>query len=241
MATIRGTAGRDTLVGTSLADTIFGDGDNDTIDGGAGIDKMFGDTGNDTFLGGEGADTMDGGADVDTVSYAQSSSGVKVNLATGVGYSGQAEGDTLISIENVTGSQHRDYLFGSEGRNMINGGSGNDIISAGGENDVVIGGGGNDTLSGGSGSDIFGFSTSQFANLNGADVISDFEVGVDVLQFGNRGYGGSGAVESLEDLSFSQVGNNTVISYGYHGESITLTGVSVAELHLHASTDFLFS
>ena len=47
--------------------------------------------------------------------------------------------------------------------------------------------------------------------------------------------------ESLNDLSFSQVGNDTVISFGNYGESITLTGVSVAQLHLHASTDFLFS
>ena len=243
MANIRGTGGRDTLVGTSLADVILGGGDDDTIDGGAGIDKMFGEAGNDTFLGGDGADTMDGGADVDTVTYAQSASGVKVSLATGNGSGGQAEGDTLISIENLTGSQHRDFLFGSDGGNTINGGRGNDVISAGGDNDVVIGGGGNDTLSGGSGSDHFAFATSRWSNISGVDVITDFQVGVDVLEF--RSGGGWGApqssVDSLDDLSFSQVGNDTVISFGYHGESITLTGVSVAELHLHASTDFLFS
>jgi hypothetical protein len=62
---------------------------------------------------------------------------------------------------------------------------------------------------------------------------------VDVLEFRTSGWGGH--VESLNDLSFSQVGNDTVISYGNQGESITLTGVNVAELHLHASTDFLFS
>jgi Ca2+-binding RTX toxin-like protein len=243
MATIKGTAGRDTLVGTSLADTIFGGGDDDTIDGGAGIDKMFGESGNDTFLGGDGADTMDGGADVDTVTYAQSSSGVKVNLATGLSYGGQAEGDTPISIENLTGSQHRDILVGSDGRNTINGGQGNDLISAGGDNDVVIGGGGNDTLLGGSGSDHFVFATSRWSNISGVDVIADFQVGVDVLEF--RSGGGWGApqssVDGLDDLTFSQVGNDTVISFGYHGESITLTGVNLAELHLHASTDFLFS
>ena len=146
MATIKGTTGRDSLVGTSLADTMFGGADDDTIDGGAGIDKMFGETGNDTFLGGEGADSMDGGADVDTVTYAQSTSGVKVNLGTGLGYGGQAEGDTLVSIENVTGSQYRDILVGTNGRNTINGGKGNDFIAAGGDNDVIIGGGGDDTL-----------------------------------------------------------------------------------------------
>jgi Ca2+-binding RTX toxin-like protein len=242
MATIKGTSGRDTLIGTSLADTIFGGADNDTIDGGAGIDKIFGESGNDTFLGGEGADTMDGGADVDTVTYAQSPSGVKVNLATGLGYGGHAEGDTLISIENVTGSQYRDILIGSDGRNTINGGKGNDFIAAGGDNDVVIGGSGDDTLSGGSGSDTFVFVSSVYSNQNGADVITDFQVGVDVLDFRGGGWGRPpSAVDSLDDLLFSQVGNDTVISYGYYGESITLTGVNLAELHLHASTDFLFS
>jgi hypothetical protein len=70
-------------------------------------------------------------------------------------------------------------------------------------------------------------------------VISDFQVGVDVLEF--RSAFSTGQVESLDDLAFSQVGNDTVISYGYTGESITLTGVNLAELQLHASTDFLFS
>jgi len=203
---------------------------------------MFGETGNDTFLGGDGADTMDGGADVDTVSYAASTSGVKVSLATGKGSGGQAEGDTLISIENLTGSQHRDYLFGSDGRNTINGGRGNDVISAGGDNDVVIGAAGGDVLTGGHGSDTFVFASSVYSNQNGADVISDFQVGVDVLEFRGGGWGmPPSAVHDLDDLTFSQVGNDTVISYGYYGESITLTGVNLAELHLHASTDFLFS
>ena len=241
MANIRGTAGKDTLNGTSLADVILGGGDDDTIDGGAGNDKMFGETGNDTFLGGDGVDTMDGGADVDTVTYAQSTSGVKVSLATGNGSGGQAEGDTLISIENLTGSQHRDFLFGSDGSNTINGGQGNDLISAGGGNDVVFGGTGNDVLSGGGGSDTFVFSSGHFfgGNNNGADIITDFQVGVDVLEFRSGGW--AGHVESLNDLSFSQVGNDTVISFGNQGELITMTGVNVAELHLHASTDFLFS
>ena len=70
-------------------------------------------------------------------------------------------------------------------------------------------------------------------------MITDFQVGVDVLEFRSGGW--ARPVESLNDLSFSQVGNDTVISFGNHGESITLTGVNVAELHLHASTDFLFS
>jgi Ca2+-binding RTX toxin-like protein len=115
MATIIGTAGKDTLVGTNLVDTINGGAGDDIIDGGAGDDKMAGDTGNDTFLGGAGADSMDGGAGVDTVTYAASTAGVKVLLGTGRGYGGQAEGDTLTSIENVTGSQLETFLVAPMG------------------------------------------------------------------------------------------------------------------------------
>ncbi len=240
MAMIKGTAGKDTLIGTNLFDTINGGGGDDIIDGGAGNDKMAGDTGNDTFLGGEGADYMDGGAGVDTVTYADSAAGVKVFLGTGKGYGGQAEGDTLVSIENVTGSQYRDMLIGTDGSNTINGGAGNDTISAGGDNDFVIGGHGDDFLTGGSGADTFVFRSLPWSAPNGVDVISDFQVGVDVLEF-HSAYSGGGQVESLDDLTFSQVGNDTVISYGDYGELITLLGVDQAQLHLHAATDFLFS
>ena len=240
MAMIKGTAGRDTLVGTSLYDTIHGDDGDDTIDGGAGNDKMAGGNGNDTFLGGDGADQMDGGVGVDRRHYAASAAGVKVFLETGRAYGGQAEGDTLISIENVTGSQYRDVLGGTDGRNTIDGGQGNDTISAGGDNDVIIGGLGDDFLTGGSGADTFVFSSALYGIRNGTDVISDFQVGVDVLEFQSRSLHG-GQAESSDDLTFSQVGNDTVVSYGYSGESITLTGVDLAELQLHTATDFLFS
>ena len=40
----------------------------------------------------------------------------------------QAEGDTFVNIENVTGSQYRDTLFGTDGRNTINGGGGDEPL-----------------------------------------------------------------------------------------------------------------
>jgi hypothetical protein len=44
------------------------------------------------------------------VFYGDSTAGVGVNLATGRGVGGSAEGDTLISIENVFGSNFNDTL-----------------------------------------------------------------------------------------------------------------------------------
>ena len=42
-----------------------------------------------------------------TASYEHSASAVNVSLATGTGHGGDAEGDTLINIENLTGSGKR--------------------------------------------------------------------------------------------------------------------------------------
>ena len=60
-----------------------------------------------------GADALDGGAGIDTASYAASSAGVSVSLMTGLGSGGDAQGDTLIRIENLTGSALDDTLEGN--------------------------------------------------------------------------------------------------------------------------------
>ena len=137
MATINGTNGSDSLYGTGLGDTINGLNGNDAL-------KGFG-----------GADRLDGGAGIDTVFYGDSSAGVGINLATGRGVGGSAQGDTLISIENVFGSNFNDTLTGNSGANQLHGGEGNDVIKGGGGNDFLDGGNGNDIL----GCDVFGQST----------------------------------------------------------------------------------
>ena len=147
MATINGTNGGDSLYGGAAADVINGLNGNDTL-------KGFG-----------GADRLDGGNGIDTVFYGDSSAGVGINLATGRGVGGSAEGDTLISIENVFGSNFNDTLTGTSGANQLHGQDGNDVIKGGGGNDFLDGGNGNDilvsgiwdasTLDGGAGDDTF--------------------------------------------------------------------------------------
>ena len=111
MAIINGTNGSDTLNGTPGDDFIFGQGGSDVIAG----------------LG--GADFIDGGAGADTATYAASLAGVNVSLATGQGSGGDAEGDTLANIENLTGSAFDDTLEGSSGNNVLAGGDGTDTVS----------------------------------------------------------------------------------------------------------------
>src|SRR5262245_28395109 len=138
--------------------------------------------------------------------------------------------------DRLVGTSTYDTINGDAGDDTIDGGAGNDKISGGAGNDVLFGSYGNDQLSGGGGSDTFVFST-FYGNPNGVDVITDFQVGLDVLHFAKPGW----QTASMNDLTFSQVGGDTVISYGSAGEAITLTGVDLSQLMAHASHDFLFS
>jgi Ca2+-binding RTX toxin-like protein len=61
--------------------------------------------------------------------------------------------DTLINIENLTGSNFNDTLTGNTLANILNGGAGNDALTGGAGNDSLIGAVGNDTLNGGAGND----------------------------------------------------------------------------------------
>ena len=55
---IDGTAGKDTLAGTAVADLILGGAGNDTLSGAGGADVIVGGAGKDTLAGGDGADTF---------------------------------------------------------------------------------------------------------------------------------------------------------------------------------------
>ena len=90
---------------------------------------IIGNSGNNILAGLAGADTLDGGGGTDTATYAASAAGVAVSLATGLGSGGDAQGDTLINIENLTGSNLDDTLEGNAGANALTGGSGIDTVS----------------------------------------------------------------------------------------------------------------
>ena len=84
----------------------------DVLRGLGGNDMLYGGSGNDTLDGGAGADTLIGGPGTDTADYSSSAAGVTVNLLTGVGSGGDAQGDMLVGIENIIGSAHDDALTG---------------------------------------------------------------------------------------------------------------------------------
>lgn len=125
-------------------------------------DNITGDSNTNVIVGYKGADTIDGGGGFDFLNYFASTSAVNVNLDTGTGSGGDANGDTFINIEGVFGSEFGDTLtgdddanelYGLSGNDTINGLGGNDYLSGDGGNDIIIGGDGNDFIIGGAGED----------------------------------------------------------------------------------------
>ena len=124
--------GIENLSGSSHADRLIGNGRNNNLDGREGNDTLISGAGDDHLHGGAGADRLDGGdGHDDWANYRSSDAGVTVNLATGTGLGGHAEGDTLTGIERIHGSDHADHLTGDDGDNGFHGGAGADTLDGG--------------------------------------------------------------------------------------------------------------
>ncbi len=106
----------------------MGGGDEqDWLIGGDGADTVSGGEGDDLLRGGAGDDTIIGGAGVDTVTYPDAQSGVEIDLSLLEEQLTRGAGvDTLLSIENLIGSNFADVLAGDAGANRLTGGGGND-------------------------------------------------------------------------------------------------------------------
>ena len=182
-------------IGSSRNDTIYGDGGNNVLDGGNG-----------------GTDSINGGTGIDTVSYANSNTGVIIDLGGQITWDGVAN-DTLSSIENAIGSSRSDTIYGDAGNNVLDGGSGIDF------------------LTGGSGDDTFVFRRGEA----GEDTIVDFAgngaATGDQLQF--SGYGTSAQGANLTNIDATHWSINS--ADGTVHDIITLS--NGASIHL---TDYLF-
>jgi Ca2+-binding RTX toxin-like protein len=168
---LAGSVFKDTLDGSAGANSIDGGNGNDIVSGLAGNDALYGGDGDDTLSGGAGADKLNGGVGTDTAYYKLATAGVAVNLIASSENTGEAKGDTFVSIENLSGSSFDDALTGDVADNLIQGGAGNDSIR---------GHKGNDTLAGNSGKDIFVFNTALSAWDN-TDTITDFSRADDTI------------------------------------------------------------
>ena len=118
--------------------TVFGQGDTATnvqsvgFYGGSGNDNLAGAGGQDFLSGGLGINRLDGRGGSDWVQYEFALAGVTVSLAdTGPQNTVGAGIDTLVSIENIFGSNYDDTLTGDSGDNSFFGRIGNDTIDGG--------------------------------------------------------------------------------------------------------------
>jgi Ca2+-binding RTX toxin-like protein len=195
-----------TLTGTAGADVLDGGAGNDTLSGLAGNDSLFGGLGDDLLFGGKGNDLIDGGGGNDTASYADATSGVRVDLAILTRQSTGAGLDTLTDIESLVGSGFNDILKGDAGANTLSGGGGSDTLRGGGGDDVLAGGAGRDLLFGDAGADRFVLD--QLPSAASVDRIGDFESGVDTLVLAQSVFA-SLATGDLLDANFV-VGKNAV-------------------------------
>lgn len=116
---------------------------NDVVRLGNGGSRVFTGWGDDYIYSGAGADLIDGDIGHNTVDYAYSLDAVKVDLFNGTASGGYAEGDTLIDIDNIVGSNvGRDYIWGNDDANEIYGMGGDDILQGGAGADLIDGGAG---------------------------------------------------------------------------------------------------
>ncbi|WP_149141519.1 hypothetical protein [Gemmobacter caeruleus] len=201
----------DTLFGSSGNDDILGRNGNDLIQGRAGDDGLSGEAGDDTLFGGLGADTLDGGAGIDRADYHHSTLGVQVDLrgATGWGNKGgDAEGDVLIGIEHLHGSQKNDTLVGDTLANVLVGDAGNDSLHGWDGNDTLYGGAGDDFLNGNSGADslVGGVGNDVYVLDSSSDrVVEAANEGIDRVQVGFNYTLGA----EVENLLLTGTGNIT--------------------------------
>ncbi|MEM9014542.1 MAG: hypothetical protein AAGB02_05480 [Pseudomonadota bacterium] len=207
------------VVGSNFGDLIFGSSVANRLNGG---------NGDDVIKGAGGADRINGANGFDTAGFLDATTGITVNLSTGVSSGSVAAGDQLISIERVFGSNSADTVTGSSAGESVVGFGGNDVISLGGGDDTLQGGVGADTLTGGTGADQFVFAIGE-----GGDTITDFAAGVDVIQILSFGP----AFDSFSEVIGAATQTGAGAEFDFNGDTFLLSGVNVASL---SAGDFVF-
>lgn len=198
-----GGADNDVLNGEADNDTLTGAGGNDELYGGSGTDNLDGGLDNDVLEGGEGGDVLTGGDGVDRATYVNSAGFVLIDLLFSNFQGGEAAGDTLSGIENITGSLFNDTVYGDDGDNLLQGLDGDDYLFGDIGTDRIEGGENNDTLGGGAGADVID-------GGNGTDTVqySDFYSASEGVQI-NLGSGALGVGGEAEGDSLSFIENAT--------------------------------
>lgn len=238
-----GGSGDDVIEGGDQADALYGEDGDDILIGGSDFatDILAGGAGNDILYGNSGAgdyDLMDGGSG-DDIYYVDTPADLTFEAVNGgidtvyarmnsAGYYLYANVENLVLLDYTpfgVGNELNNRITGSEHDNWLLGGAGDDILA---------GGGGRDVLFGEAGADIF-----VFERGTSADVIGDFQVGVDRIDLSAFGLTWQDVLNSMHEN-----GGSTAIDLGggdpflNNGDMIVLNGVTRSSL---SERDFIFA
>jgi hypothetical protein len=276
--TISGGNGNDRIVinAANTGSFISGDAGTDTLElwGGTGVTIGLG-----SIAGFEALEIFGTSTTILQLTSAQFASGfainsalsgtgtIMVNLAPGA-QTMLAKGMTVAGGSNIAftinGSSGADVIKandatintinGNDGADRLNGGNTGDFINGGADGDKIRGGGGADALTGGAGADIFKY---RFASDAGtgiqADIINDFTVGEDKLNFrrldpdpgtpgtqtfsfiGAAAFGATGAAQ----IRYVDTGNDLRVEVDVNGDGIA--DMHIALLGAGAGAGLLFA
>ncbi len=208
---VTGTGGNDSLFELAGPVQLQALDGNDLLGAFAGAATLVGGTGNDQYYVYEDSTTIIEQAD-EGIDLARSR--VDLVLADNVEHGAVLGGGDV----DLTGNAAANFLTGSAGANRLSGGAGNDRLFGLAGADTLEGGLGNDILQGGAAdgaTDRFIFSTGD-----GNDLITDFEIGIDVIDLSATGL-------QFADLTITGA-TNALIDTG--ADLITVNGVTAGQL-----------
>ena len=134
-------------------------------------------------------------------------------------------GDDVVTLSGA--GKVNGVIFGGDGADSLTGAAAADSLNGGAGLDRLFGGAGDDRLTGGADKDIFVYG----AGANGADVVADFQLGLDKLQLldGARVAGirygdfdGDGARDTLLTLGGAATGTITLLNISLFNNTILL-------------------
>lgn len=185
----------------------------------------------DTTSAGSRRDYIEAAGGADTVNSGGGNDTIHAGSGRDLVYAGSGN-------DAAYGDAGRDTIYGGSGNDLIEGGSDNDALFGEASHDTILGGQGDDYLAGGAGNDVLtgdgaGFAaredTFYYDSNFGDDIITDFDLGRDVLEI--KGGINATSVADPADLAplVTEIHGNAVIAFS-NGDSITLQGITKDDL-----------
>ncbi|NEO99139.1 MAG: hypothetical protein F6K58_10735 [Symploca sp. SIO2E9] len=141
--------------------------------------------------------------------------------------------------DTLRGGSGNDKLHGGFDDDILRGGYGHDTLVGGEGDDVIIGGNGSDVMTGSEGHDDFVFEIWKSLRYGEHDVITDFEVGKDQIEF--RGWGHIDSEYWWNSVLYEgrivDTQDGALFHSNYGGE-VLFEGVNVTDL---SASDFVFA